>query len=185
VPRELLHHAAGATSSRCRYAISRSRHAMNSRRHRARVARRDVTSRERQLEGLRDAAGAGRHHDQARREEQRLLDVVRDEEHRLAGARPHVEHERLHRAARHRVERAHRLVHQQHARLARERPRDADALLHAARQLVDARMRMALEADEREHLARARFALGLRHAREAQPSATFPSTSSHGSSAYF
>ena len=39
--------------------------------------------------------------------------------------------------ARQRVERRERLVHQQHARIGRERARQRDALLHAARQLVD------------------------------------------------
>ena len=55
----------------------------------------------------------------------------------------------LHVAADQRIERAERLVVEHHLGVGRERARDADALLHAARELVRELVRGVLEADER------------------------------------
>ena len=70
---------------------------------------------------------------------------MRHQEHRLAALVPDPQQLEVHRLARHGVERAERLVHQQQRRLVHERAADADALLHAARQLVRV---LALEARE-------------------------------------
>ena len=64
------------------------------------------------------------------------------------------------RCARDRVDGGERLVHQQHRRVGGERARDADALLLTAGELrrVALRVRVGVEPDELEQLARARLA---------------------------
>ena len=104
--------------------------------HRARVAALDEAPAEVELVAVRDAARRRRHHDQLGREEQRLLDAVRDEEEHLLRLPPELEDQLLLLLARQRVERAERLVHQHHFGIARERAREADPLLHAAGDLV-------------------------------------------------
>ena len=95
--------------------------------------------RERHVEhGAEPRVGTVRHHRDAIGEEQRLVDVVRDHQRRRALGAPELEQHFLQLDARQRVEHAERLVEQQHARRQRERARDADALLHALRQLAPA-----------------------------------------------
>ena len=69
-------------------------------------------------------------------EAQRLAEVVGDEDHRLADLAVQADDLVLHVAADERVERRERLVEEQHVGVAGQRPGEADALLHAARQLV-------------------------------------------------
>ena len=82
---------------------------------------------------------------------QRLGEVVGDEDHRLADFVVEPEDLVLHVPPDQRVERAERLVEEHHLGVDRERPGEADALLLAARQLVGVAVRVALEADERQH----------------------------------
>ena len=82
----------------------------------------------------------------------------------LLRARVQVEQLRLHGLARLRVERAERLVHQQHLGIDRERARDADALLHAAGELVRAAIERIREPDELEIARRGVAQLGAAHA---------------------
>ena len=109
----------------------------------------DVAAAEIEVVGLLDLARTRRHDDEAGGEEDRLLDRVGDEEDQVARAVPHVEDQLLQLLAGQRVERAQRLVHQQHFRTAGERAGDADALLHAAGQLVD---HLGLEAGQSDQL---------------------------------
>src|ERR1700716_1561131 len=71
-----------------------------------------------------------RHHRDPVGQQDRLGDVMGDEDHRLAGALPDCKQHRMHPAARKGVERAERLVHQQDFRLDRECPRDLQSLSH-------------------------------------------------------
>src|SRR6266849_9893993 len=59
-------------------------------------------------------------------EEERLIDVVRDEQHRLAIALPEVRQHLLHDLARQGIQGAEGLVHQQHLGVVRQRPCDRD-----------------------------------------------------------
>ena len=86
-------------------------------------------------------------------EPQRLGEVVGDEDHRLAGLLLKAHHLVLHVAADERVEGAERLVVEHHERVADEGARDADALLHAAGELVGERVLDVLEPDDAEDLA--------------------------------
>ena len=84
-------------------------------------------------------------------EEDRLLDEMRDEQQALqphAAARPEAVDLRAQRLRRQHVERGERLVHAQQLGPADQRPGDADALLHAAGELLRVRLLEALEADE-------------------------------------
>src|SRR4051812_9117762 len=83
-----------------------------------------------------DAPRPCAHHDDAVGEEDRLVDLVGNEEHRLAGLVPDLEQLLLHELARLRVERGKRLVHQQDLGVGGERAGQVAALLHAARKLV-------------------------------------------------
>ena len=99
---------------------------------------------------------------------------------------PQLEDQLLDLLARERVERAERLVHQHHFRVAGERARDADALLHAAGELVDGRVGELLEADERAACrARSRGARRAATPRMRRPNSTLSTTLSHGISACF
>ena len=98
-----------------------------------------------------DPARARAHHDDARREEDRLRDRVRDEDDRRAELLPDREQLEVEPLAGHLVERAERLVHQQQRGLERERPRDRDALLHAARELPRMVVAEPGQLDELEH----------------------------------
>ena len=86
------------------------------------------------VDALLDPSRPRSHDADAIGEQQRLLDVVRDEEHRLVVPLPDLEQQLLHQHARLRIEAAEGLVHQQHRRLHDEHTCDADALAHAARQ---------------------------------------------------
>src|ERR1700733_9517318 len=76
----------------------------------------------------------GMHHAETGRQNDRLVDVVSDEQHGLAGRAPDLEQLLLHHAARLRVERGEWLVHQQDFGFVGEYAGDLDALLHAAGQ---------------------------------------------------
>ena len=92
------------------------------------------------------------------RQDDGLVDVVRDEEHGLARRPPDLDQLALHGGTGVRVECGERLVHQQHLRLVGEHARDLDALLHAAGQLGRMLVVLALQPDEIEiavRLARA------------------------------
>ena len=110
------------------------------------------------LDDAGDPAGARAHHDDARREEDRLGDRVRDEDDRRGELLPDREQLQVQALARHLVERAERLVHQEQRRLERERARDRDALLHAAGELPGVVVAEPLQLDELEHLVDARLA---------------------------
>src|SRR5882672_682636 len=108
-----------------------------------------------------DAPGARGHDAHGIGEEQRLLDVVGDEEHGLVVALPHIEKQLLHQGARLRVQAPEGLVHEEQLGLHREHARDADALLHAAGELRRVVRREALQADLFDDFLRERT-VGLR-----------------------
>ena len=68
----------------------------------------------------------------------------------MPGAAPQVDHLRAQVLGGEDIERAERLVHAQHFGLRDQRPREADALAHAARQLLRIRVLVAGQADELE-----------------------------------
>ena len=115
-----------------------------------------------------DPPGALAHDQHARPEERGLLDAVRDEERGPARLAPDPVQLGLHLLARQRVERAERLVEQHDLRLGREHPRDLAALLHAARELVGARVGEVGKADARELGVGRRVPLPLRDATHAE-----------------
>ena len=86
---------------------------------------------------LADAGGGavGHHHD-AVREQHGFVDIMGDHHHGGVKLRLDLHHRILEAGTGKRVERAERLVHQQHAGLHRNGAGDADALLHAARNLA-------------------------------------------------
>src|SRR5438128_3949448 len=100
------------------------------------------------------ASRPGGHQEHAVGEENRLLDVVRDEQDGELVRLPDPSEQLLHQLPRLRVERAERLVHQQHLRPVTERACDGDALAHAAGQLVRQRVGELRQPDEVEMLAR-------------------------------
>ena len=104
------------------------------------------------LDDPRDPAGPRAHHDDARREEDRLGDRVGDEDDGRAAGLPDPQELEVEPLARHLVERAERLVHQQELRVERERPGDRDAHLHPARELPGMVVLEAGELDEVDHL---------------------------------
>ena len=67
------------------------------------------------------------------------------------------------------VDRRERLVEQQHVGIDRQRPGQADALAHAARELVRIFVLEAGEADLGDVVAGDLLALGLRHAAQLEP----------------
>ena len=91
-----------------------------------------------------------------------------DEEHHLAGALPDVEDELLHRFAGERIERPQRLVHEHQFGIGGQRAGDADALLHAAGQLVDCAPGEVLQPDQPELFHRHLAPPGGRDATHAQ-----------------
>ena len=119
--------------------------------------------------------GTRRHHADAVGQQDRLVDVVGDEQHGGAERLPDVEQELLHGEPGLRVERAERLVHQQRARVHDQDAGDADALAHAARQLRRQGIGERLEPDQLHHVAglvlvgRARQALHARPERDVVP----------------
>ena len=126
-------------------------------------------ARERHLQDLADARRrAVGHHHHAVGEQHRLVDVVRDHQHRGAGLADDAHQLVLQRGARERVERAERLVEQQHLGLDRERARDADALLHAAGDLVRIPVLGVRQPDEIQRIVGAPFQVVLEDAFDGQ-----------------
>src|SRR5215467_7029421 len=82
-----------------------------------------------------DPARPGRHDDHAVGEDDRLHDVVRDEEHRALPLLPEAEQLEAHLLPRQGVERAERLVHEQERGLGDEGAAESDPLLHPSREL--------------------------------------------------
>ena len=79
------------------------------------------------------------------------------------------------------VERAEGLVHAQHFGLRDQRPREADALAHAARQLLRVRILVAGQADQLERVVDLFLLLARASSRRwMSPTCTFSSTVSHG-----
>ncbi len=104
--------------------------------------------------GLLDAAGRVAHDRHPVGQVDRLLHVVGDEQHGQPVPLPHPGQQLLHVVPGQGVEGAERLVHQQHLRPVGQRPGDRHALLHAARKLVRIGVGEAVEADQRQMLAR-------------------------------
>ena len=102
------------------------------------------------------------HHDDAVGEQHRFVDVVGHHHDRALGAGDDLQQLVLQVRAGQRVEGAEGLVHQQHLGLHRQRPGDADALLHAARDLVRPLGGGVAHVDELERGQRARLQLLLR-----------------------
>src|SRR5918994_1003090 len=99
---------------------------------------------------------------------QGLGQVVGDEEHGLARLVLQADDLVLHVAPDQRVERAEGLVVEHQLRVDGERAGQADALLHAARELVGELVGDVVQADELEHLGRAGEPLRLREALDLQ-----------------
>ena len=98
-----------------------------------------------------DAAGVGTEHEDAVGEEDGFLDVVGDDEHRLGGevgAAPQLEELAAEVLGGEDVEGGERLVHEERVGFDDERAGEADALAHAARELLGVRGLEAVEADE-------------------------------------
>src|SRR4051794_35549016 len=113
--------------------------------------------------------GRARGHDpDAASEEDRLLDVVRDEEDSLAFGLPDAEQQLLHQRAGLVVEGAERLVEQQDLGVVGERPGDRGALLHAAREHARVVALEPLQADLGDISPDDPLALGPSHAALAQ-----------------
>ena len=115
----------------------------------------------------RDPAGIGRQDEDAVAHQHRLLDVVGDHQDRLdrdAALLPQVEQVGAQRLGGQHVEGRERLVHQQDLRLDDQRAGEADALAHAARQLLRIGGFEAVEADEVDRLQRPLARLVERHA---------------------
>src|SRR5262249_57900531 len=99
-------------------------------------------------------------------EEGRLAEAVGDEHDGLVGEREQYREVLAEDHAGLLVERAERLVHQQNAGLEAERAGERGALAHATGELCGIVLREILEAYRLERAARARLALGARHALE-------------------
>ena len=144
-----------------------------------------MVQRDRDLGG--DAAGIGGQHEDAVAHQHRLLDVVRHHQDRLdrhPSFRPEIEQIGAQRLGGQHVERRERLVHQQDFRLHDERAGEADALAHAAGQLLRIGGFETVEADhvDRLHRPLARL-VGADAAARAGPISTLSSTLSQGNSA--
>ena len=115
--------------------------------------------------------GRARHHRDAVAEQDRLVDRMGDEHHGLALVRPLHELQQflLQDFAGLRVERGERLVHQQDRRVDGERAHQADALLHAAGELIGIMLLEAGEADEIEIMRDALLDDGGRRAGHREP----------------
>ena len=135
----------------------------------SRVARFEELVAEVELVLVGDSTRPRRHHDEPGGHEQRFLHAVGDEEHDLSGLLPHVEDQLLHGLAREGVERAERLVHEQHVGVAGQRAGEADALLHAAGELVDGVVLEVRQPDQGQVVPRPGPALGPRHPLELEP----------------
>jgi hypothetical protein len=81
-------------------------------------------------------AGPARQDDDAVGQEDRLIDIMGDEQHRDLVVFPDLQQQFLHHAARLCVEGPEGLIHQKDRGLVDQRPGDGDALAHAARELL-------------------------------------------------
>ena len=109
----------------------------------------------------------GRHHPDPGPEEQRLLDVVGDEEHRHLVLLPDAAKLLLEHVAVLGVQGREGLVHDEHPRVVREHARELDPLAHPPRQLVRVLVPLIGEADEAQELVAHPGPLG--RARPAEP----------------
>src|SRR3954454_13132577 len=115
-----------------------------------------------------DAAGArGEQHDPVSQQD-RLLDVVGDEQHGPRLARQRIRQPALELRARERVEGAERLVEAQHRPAREQRAQERDALAHPARELGGPRALEAREAEGGERRLRGGPGLRARSARHPQ-----------------
>ena len=134
-----------------------------------------------------DAAGVRRQHEHAVGEQDRLFDVVGDDEHRPGRevvACPQREQLGAQVLGGEHVERGERFVHEQRVGFDDERAGEADALAHAAGELLGVGGLEAVEADEVDRALGAVAAFGCAATlRASRPSSTFWRTVSHGSSA--
>ncbi len=125
--------------------------------------------------------GRAPHHRDARRQEHRLVDAVRDEHDGEAARRPERGELVVQALPREFVERAERLVHQQEIGRGDERAGDRGAHLHAARELA---REMAAELREPDLIQRGSRAASVAAARStparSSGSRTFASTRAHG-----
>ena len=119
--------------------------------------------------GLHDAAAL--HDDDAVAELRGFVEVVADEDDRLLEPRLQFQQFVLQPRADQRIERRERLVHQEDVGVGREGTGEADALLHAARELMRELVGPALEADHRELLVDDRVPCPARHAAQFEPHA--------------
>ena len=106
-------------------------------------------------------------HEDAVAHQHRLLDVVRHHQDRLdrhAAFAPEVDQVGAQRLGGQHVERRERLVHQQHVGMHDQRAGEADALAHAAGQLLGIGGFEAVEADQVDRLQARACALVARHA---------------------
>ena len=118
-----------------------------------------------------DLAGPRAHDVDAVGQEDRLVDVVGDEDHGLAQLAPDVQQPLLHEQAGLRVERAERLVEQQDVAREEHRADERRALAHAARELARQRGDELAEPEALAQLAaRARAPLASRRPRPRGPS---------------
>ena len=124
--------------------------------------------RQRRFDHVGDPARPRRHHDDARRQIDRLGDRMGDEADRLVGARPQFQQLLVEVVAHDLVERAERLVHQQQVGVEGQRAGDRGALLHAARQLPGIFLLEARQVDEVERALDARLLVGRRDAHDLQ-----------------
>ena len=104
-----------------------------------------------------------------------------DEDDRLAAAFPQPDQLLLQQDARLRVQRRERFVHQQDRRIDGERAGHADALLHAARELVRIQMAEAIKTHRADIALRHRARGLLRQALGARPISILVKMSNQGS----
>src|SRR5215470_6400994 len=110
-------------------------------------------ARQRDIDGLLDAAGPPGQHQDPVRQEHGLVDLVSHEQHGLATLLPDAHQLSLHDFPGLGVERRKRLVHQEDVGIDRKRPREIDALAHAAGELAWKVVFKAFESDEMQQIA--------------------------------
>src|SRR5689334_12922533 len=115
-----------------------------------------------------DAPGPRRDHHHARGEEDRLFDIVGNEQHRLLFALPDAEQHLLHERACLIVERTEGFIEQHDFWIIGEHPGNGSALLHATRELPGIMAFEAREADTDAPFLSDLPSLYLRHAALAQ-----------------
>src|SRR2546429_9762169 len=111
---------------------------------------------------------AGHHIDDIAQED-RLVDVVGNEEHRLAVALPNVGEQLLHDLPSLRVQGTEGLVHEQRLRIAGQSAGDRGALLHATRQRLGISIRKAVELHQVDQLSRGLATLRRRDLLDLRP----------------